>query len=171
MDFITDSLADGRKLRALVIVDDFTRECLAIEVDTSLSGERVVRVLRQLAEVRGLPDAILQDKGTELTSKAMLAWSREAEVRLQFIDPGKPMQNGHCESFNGKFRNECLSRHYFTDLEEARHIIESWRVEYNEERPHSALDYQAPQAYRLAWELQNHVHSQTENLSQTLAPN
>jgi len=171
MDFIMDSLADSRKFRNLVIIDAFTRECLAIEVDTSLSGERVARVLRRLAEVRGLPDAIVQDNGTEFTSKAMLAWSRDAEVELRFIEPGKPMQNGHCESFNGKFRDECLSRHYFTGLNDARRTIEEWRNEYNEERPHSAINYKTPNAFRLDWEQRNNVDSKTENLSATLVPN
>ena len=136
----------------------------------ALSGERVARVLRRLAEVCGLPDAIVMDNGTEFTSKAMWAWSHEAEVRLAFIEPGKPMQNGQCESFNGKFRDECLSRHYFVGLDDARRIIEAWRIEYNEERPHSALGYQTPQAFRLAWERHNNVDSQTENRSQALAP-
>jgi putative transposase len=171
MDFIMDSLADGRKFRNLVIIDAFTRECLAIEIDTSLSGERVARVLRRLAEVRGLPEAIVQDNGSEFTSKAMFTWSRDAEVELQFIAPGKPMQNGHCESFNGKFRDECLSRHYFPSLDNARHTIEAWRKEYNEERPHSAIGYQTPEAFKLAWERKNNVHSKTENLSHSLVPN
>jgi putative transposase len=169
MDFVMDTLADGRKFRAFVVVDDFTRECLGIEVDTSLSGERVARVLRRVAEVRGLPEAIVQDNGSEFTSKAMLAWSQEAEVRLAFIDPGKPVQNAYCESFNGKFRDECLSRNYFTSLDDARRIIEAWRTEYNHERPHSSLDYKTPQAYRLAWEHQNNIQSQPENLSITPA--
>ena len=159
LDFISDALASGRRFRALVVVDAFTRESLAIEADTSLSGERVVRVLRQLAQAHGLPERLVLDNGPEFTSRAMWHWSRETEVQLAFIDPGRPMQNGHCESFNGKFRDECLSQNYFTTLADARRIIQHWRHEYNQLRPHSSIGYKTPKAFRLEWNKQQQVQN------------
>lgn len=139
LDFVHDTLRNGRRIRALNIVDDFTRECLAIEVDTSISGSRVARVLDRVAETRGLPKTIVMDNGTELTSLAMLAWSAEHRVRLHYIAPGKPTQNAFVESFNGKFRDECLNESSFASLQEARDIIEAWRADYNDKRPHRSL--------------------------------
>ncbi len=136
MDFVHDSFDSGRKFRMLNIVDDFNRECLRIEVDTSLSGHRVARVLNQLAETRGLPKYIVVDNGTEFTSRAMLEWENENPTNLAFIDPGKPTQNAFVESFNGKLRDECLNENSFLNLMHAREIIEKWRLEYNSERPH-----------------------------------
>ncbi len=144
IDFVQDQLADGRRLRTLNIVDDHSRECLAIETDTSLSGRRVARVLQRLVEQRGRPQRLLMDNGPEFTSQALDNWAYAQEIKLQFIEPGKPMQNGYVESFNGKFRDECLNEHWFTSLDDAREIIESWRVDYNEERPHSSLGNMTP---------------------------
>lgn len=168
MDFVSDTLASGRRFRALVVVDAFTRECLAIEADTSLSGERVVRVLRQLTQTRGLPERIVMDNGPEFTSRAMWHWSRDTEVALAFIQPGKPMQNGHCESFNGKLRDECLSQNYFTTLADARQTIEHWRCEYNHLRPHSSIGYKTPKAFRLEWNKQQQVQKPDGKLSLSL---
>ena len=139
MDFVEDRLVYGRKFRSLTIEDTFSRESLAIEVDTSLGGVRVTRVLDQLAQDRGVPEAITVDNGTEFDSKAVDAWAYAHGVKMDFIRPGKPMENGYIESFNGKFRDECLNENIFMNLNEAREIIEVWRVDYNEERPHSSL--------------------------------
>jgi putative transposase len=165
MDFVSDCFQSGGRFRALAVIDVYTRECLALEADTSISGERVVRVLGRLAQGRALPEAIVMDNGTEFTSKAMLRWSQETEVRLQFIAPGKPVQNAYAESFNGKLRDECLNQHYFTNVHDARHKLETWRRIYNEERPHSGLKYATPQAHRLAWEQRNQIKPDQENLS------
>lgn len=131
MDLMLDSLADGRRFRTLNIVDDFSRECVAIEVDTSIPGARVVRVLKQLEQIRALPRTIVVDNGTEFTSKAMLLWSENSGIRFHFIEPGKPSQNAFIESFNGKLRDECLNENWFYGLEDAREKIETWRVDYN----------------------------------------
>jgi putative transposase len=147
MDFMTDCMATGRRLRTLNIVDDFTRECPAIEVDTSLPGARVVRVLEKLAVTRGLPETIVMDNGSEFIGKALDAWANKAGVKLHFIDPGKPTQNCYVESFNGKFRDECLNLNWFSDLADAKKMIEEWRVEYNEVRPHSSLKNATPRAF------------------------
>lgn len=144
MDFVSDQLADGRKIRTLNIVDDHTRECLAIEVDTSLSGFRVCRVLDRLVADRGHPARIITDNGPEFTSKVLDRWAYEHCVELQFIQPGKPVQNAFVESFNGTFRNECLNEHWFISLQEAKDLIEAWRVDYNTERPHSSLGGKTP---------------------------
>lgn len=144
MDFMQDSLAAGRPFRTLNIVDLATRECLAIEVDTSLPGARVVRVLAQLCAVHGRPTTITVDNGPEFAGLVLDAWAYKEGVRLDFIDPGKPMQNGHLESFNGKFRDECLNQHWFTDLDNARATIAAWRDDYNRVRPHSALGNLTP---------------------------
>ena len=148
MDLMSDSLADGRRFRTLNIVDDFSRECVAIEVDTSVPGARVVRVLERLADTRELPKTIVMDNGPEFTSKAMLLWSEEQDVRLHFIEPGKPSQNAFVESFNGKFRDECLNENWFYGLEDARGKIETWRVDYNTQRPHRSLRQLTPFEYR-----------------------
>ena len=144
MDFMRDTLADGRVFRTLNIVDDYTRECLAIEVDTSLPGARVVRVLERLAAAGRRPLHIVVDNGPEFVSKAVDQWAARSGVNLRFIDPGKPMQNGYIESFNGKFRDECLSQHWFVSLDEARSVSEQWRVDYNERRPHRSLQHLTP---------------------------
>jgi len=149
MDFMSDALSNGTRFRTLNIVDDFSRECPAIEVDTSLTGTRVVRVLDRLKEARGLPRGIVVDNGPELISKALDEWAYRNGVRLHFIEPGKPVQNAFVESFNGKFRDECLNEHWFTSLSDARKTIEDWRIDYNNHRPHSSLGYLTPVEYAL----------------------
>lgn len=144
MDLMRDTLADGRVFRTLNIVDDYTRECLAIEVDTSLPGARVVRVLEQLAATGRQPMHIVVDNGPEFTSKALDQWAVKRGVSLRFIDPGKPSQNAFVESFNGKFRDECLNGHWLISLEEARNVSADWRVDDNEQRPHQSLQYKTP---------------------------
>jgi putative transposase len=147
MDFVSDSLADGRSFRALAIVDHYTRECPVIKVDLSLPGARVLRALEQLSEERGLPAAIRVDHGPEFVCEAVRRWCEQKKVQLDYIEPGRPMQNGHVESFNGKFRDECLNTHWFTTLRQARTIVENWRTDYNEFRPHSALGYATPKEF------------------------
>jgi putative transposase len=147
MDFVQDTLASGRRFRTLNIVDDLTRECLAIEVDTSLGGQRVVRVLDRLAATRGLPQVIVSDNGPEFAGRVLDAWAYGTGVKLHFIRPGKPVENAYVESFNGKFRDECLNEHWFLDLDDARTKIETWRVDYNEVRPHSSLANATPKEY------------------------
>jgi putative transposase len=144
LDFVHDALDNGRRVRMLTIVDDFTRESIKITVDTSLSGHRVCEELEQLMESRGKPDRILSDNGTEFTSTAVLRWCQEKEVRWDYIQPGKPYQNGYIESFNGKLRDECLNENIFTSLQEAKRLVEAWREEYNERRPHSSLNGKTP---------------------------
>lgn len=144
MDYTHDQLASGRKFRTLNLMDGYTREALALEVDTSLPGLRVVRVLERLKQERGVPQAIQVDNGPEFISRAVDQWAFANGVQLHFIDPGKPTQNGFIESFNGKFRDECLNQNWFVDLDDARRIIEAWRVDYNTVRPHSSLGYQTP---------------------------
>jgi len=147
MDFVSDGLADGRRLRCLNIVDDCTRECLAIEVDTSITGTRVKAVMDRLADTRGLPRSITVDHGPEFEGQVLDAWAYQANVHLSFIRPGKPNENAYIESFNGKFRDECLNEHWFITIEHARRAIEAWRVEYNTERPHSSLGNLTPEEY------------------------
>ena len=150
MDFMADMLADGRAFRTLNIVDDLTRECLAIEVDRSLPGARVVRVLERLRETVGLPTAIVLDNGPEFAGRALDAWAYAHQVDLRFIRPGKPIENAYVESFNGKFRDECLNEHWFVSLADATATIEAWRVDYNTVRPHASLGQQTPAAYAVA---------------------
>ena len=139
MDFVADSRSDGRAIRLLTIVDDFTRESPVIEVGASLTGQHVVAVLERLRFSRGLPDRIVVDNGTEFTSKALDQWAWSRGVELHFIRPGRPVENCYIESFNGRLRDECLNQNWFESLEDARRIVEAWRKEYNGERPHSAL--------------------------------
>ena len=139
LDFVSDMLADGRRFRVLVVVDDFTRECLALVVDTSLSGMRVARELDSIVETRGRPLMIVSDNGTELTSRAILQWQEDNRVEWHYIAPGKPTQNGFVESLNGRFRDECLNEHLFRGMAAARRIIEEWRIDNNEHRPHTSL--------------------------------
>jgi putative transposase len=148
LDFVQDSLSWGRKFRMLTVVDAYTRESLAIEVDTSLSGVRVARVLERVAIDRGRPAEIVLDNGPELRSRALDQWAYESGVQLQFIDPGKPQQNGFIESFNGKLRDECLNEHWFLSLPHAQRTIEDWRVDYNLNRPHSSLGNLTPEEFR-----------------------
>jgi len=151
LDFVHDQLCWGRRLRTLNVLDVCTREALAIEVDTSLSGARVARVLERIIGERGqAPRTIVMDNGPELTSKALDQWAYLRGVDLHFIEPGKPVQNCFVESFNDKFRDECLNEHWFLSLYDAREKIEAWRVEYNRERPHSSLGNRTPEEFRQA---------------------
>lgn len=148
MDFMSDSLAvTGRKFRIFNIIDDCSRESIVQYVSFSITGERVVKILEELKLTRGLPEQIVIDNGTEFTSKAVRKWSIENNVHLHYIEKGKPTQNAFIESFNGKFRNECLNEHWFSDINEARKVIENYRIEYNEERPHSSLDGMSPNEF------------------------
>ena len=147
MDFVTDTTVNGRRFRALAIVDDYSRECPAIEVDTSLGGARVVGVLDRLAETRGLPESITVDNGPEFAGKAMDEWAYRRGIKLNFIRPGKPVENAFAESFNGRLRDECLNTNWFMSVRHAREIIEDWRLDYNEVRPHSSLKGKTPKEF------------------------
>lgn len=155
MDFMSDGLWNGRKFKALTILDIFTKECLAIEIDTSINGNRVTRVLDWLLLTRGAPEVITTDNGPEFAGIALDRWAYNHNVRLDFIKPGKPIQNAFIESFNGRLRHECLNQHYFVTLDEAKKITESWRVEYNTFRPHGSLDGLTPEEFRKNWERKN----------------
>ncbi|MCX7893888.1 MAG: integrase core domain-containing protein, partial [Burkholderiales bacterium] len=139
MDFVMDALSNGRRIKCLTIVDEFTRESLDIVVDYGISGEYVSRVLDQIAQFRGLPQAIRTDQGPEFTSRALDRWAYGKGVDIKLIAAGKPTQNAFIESFNGKFRDECLNEHWFTSLAQARDVISEWRRDYNETRPQSPL--------------------------------
>lgn len=147
LDFVHDQLACGRRFRILNIVDDVTRECLAAIPDTSISGRRVVRELTTIVERRGKPQMIVSDNGTEFTSNAVLRWSKEHQAEWHYIAPGKPMQNGYIESFNGRMRDELLNESLLLDLDQARHTIAAWIADYNTARLHSSLGYRTPAAY------------------------
>ncbi|WP_394075217.1 IS3 family transposase [Xanthobacter autotrophicus] len=144
LDFVSDAFTDGRRFRVLAVVDDFSRECLALVADTSLSGLRVTRELDALLAIRGRPATIVSDNGTELTSMAILKWCQQTGVEWHYIAPGKPMQNGFVESFNGRFRDECLNETLFSSLAQARAAIAAWKENYNMNRPHSALGHRSP---------------------------
>ena len=147
LDFVHDQLACGRRFRILNVVDDVTRECLAAIPDTSISGGRVARELTMLMARRGKPGMIVSDNGTELTSNAILAWSKDHGIDWHYIAPGKPMQNGYAESFNGRMRDELLNETLFTSLNHARSVITQWVADYNNDRPHSSLGYLTPTAH------------------------
>jgi putative transposase len=147
LDFASDVLSDGRRFRVLVVVDDFSRECLARAADSSLSGRRVTRELDRIAERRGLPLMIVSDNGTELTSHAILGWQAERGVAWHYIAPGRPMQNGLVESLIGRLRDECLNEHLFRSLPAARHTLQLWQIDYNTQRPHTSLDGLTPFAF------------------------
>ena len=139
MDFVSDSLANGRRIKCLTVADDFTHECVDIAVDYGISGQYVTRLLDRAAIFRGYPAAVRTDNGPEFTCRAFIAWAQAHDVRHILIQPGRPMQNGYIESFNGKFRDECLNEHWFQTLMQARSEIATWRQDYNEVRPHSSL--------------------------------
>jgi putative transposase len=147
MDFVSDNLFNGRRFRVLTVVDNFSRECPVMEADHSLTGQRVARVLDRIALVRGLPQIITVDNGPEFISKALDLWAVENKVRLRFIAPWKPVQNAFIESFNGRLRDECLNEHIFVNLHNAQQIIESWRQDYNTNRPHSSLNDMTPEEF------------------------
>jgi putative transposase len=144
MDFVMDALSNGRRLKCLTIVDDFTKEAVEIMTDHSISGDYVARALDQVIRFRGAPRAIRTDQGPEFTGRALDQWAYRHGVDLKLIEAGKPMQNAYVESFNGKFRDECLNEHWFSTLAEARALINAWRLDYNERRPHSSLEYLTP---------------------------
>jgi putative transposase len=144
MDFMRDTLGNGRPFRTFNLIDDGSREALRIEVDFSLTAERVVRALEEIAEDRGLPEEIVMDNGPEFASKHLDAWAVHRGVKLRFIRPGRPVENCFVESFNGTFRRDCLDAHWFEDLPHARRVIESWRLDFNHDRPHSGLGDLAP---------------------------
>jgi putative transposase len=147
MDFVSDSFASGRRFRVLTIKDLYTHEALCLHVDISITGERVAEALDRIKKARGLAPAIVCDNGSEYISKAMDQWAYRNGVELKFIQPGKPTQNAFIESFNGKFRFECLNQHWFEDLNQAKQIIENWRIEYNTDRPNKALGRMTPEEF------------------------
>jgi putative transposase len=147
LDFVHDAAVSGHSFRALSVLDVYTRECLALEVDSSLGSRRVTRVLDHLVEERGRPLALRCDNGPEFTSRQFLAWCIERGIEVIHIEPGKPVQNAHVESFHGRLREECLNASWFQNLLDARRKIAAWRTAYNEQRPHSSLGYQTPGAF------------------------
>jgi putative transposase len=147
-DFVHDACANGQKIKCLTIIDEFTRECHAIDVAGSIRSARVIDVLTRLISAHGAPVFLRSDNGPEFVSKAILEWLAEAKIDTALIDPGKPWQNGDNESFNGKFRDECLNMEWFRSRSEARVLIEIWRRHYNDVRPHSSLDYRTPKEFR-----------------------
>jgi len=147
LDFVSDALGDGRRFRILTVVDDYSRECLCLVTDTSLSGMRVARELDLVIARRGRPAGIVSDNGTELTSMAILRWGQETRVEWHYIAPGKPQQNAFVESFNGRLRDECLNETLFTSLDHARTVLEAWKDDYNTVRPHSGLGNLPPAIY------------------------
>lgn len=151
MDFVADSLDSGRRFRALTVVDLFTRECLAIEADVGLTGRKVARTLERIAVLRGYPKVITVDNGSEFYSKEMDQWAFTHSVRLDFIRPGKPVENAFIESFNGRLRDECLNGEIFVDLEAARRRLLEWKRDYNEHRPHSSLGDSSPKEFAEKW--------------------
>lgn len=148
MDFIVDGLANGRMVRILSVVDAYTRECLALEADVNLGSGRVTRVLEQLIEERGCPENLRSDNGPEFTSRRMIGWAEERRISLVHIQPGRPMQNGHVESFHGRLRDECLNANWFRTLNDVRVTLTNWQREYNWDRPHSSLGYRTPEQFR-----------------------
>ena len=155
MDFMQAVLWGGRRFRMLTVVDQFTKECPVIEVDTSITGFRVSRVLEWLQVTRGLPEFITVDNGPEFAGMALDRWAYTKNVKLDFIRPGKPTENAFIESFNGRVRQECLNQHHFLDLEEARKTIEEWRLNYNSFRPHRTLDGMTPEEFAGQWQVKN----------------
>jgi len=152
LDFLCDAVATGRVVRVLSVVDNFTRECLALEADTSFASQRVTRVLDSIISQRGRPKALRLDNGPELTSRHFLAWCIERKIAMNYIQPGKPMQNAHIESFNGRLRDECLNTNWFHNLFDARRKIAIWRNDYNRARPHSSLEYRTPDEFAAQWQ-------------------
>ena len=151
IDFVHDTLATGRRIRVLAVIDTFTRECISLEVDSSMSGHRVTRTLERVIQQRGQPESIRCDNGPEFTSRHFVAWCAERKFQLVHIQPGKPVQNAHVESFNGRLRTECLNASWFHNLFDARKKIWAWREEYNGERPHSSLGGRTPNEFAAIW--------------------
>lgn len=165
MDFLSDSTASGKRYRIFVVLDLASRECLASDVDTSITGQRVARILDRVALERGYPKEILSDNGPEFTGAALNQWAYRNRVTQLFIEPGKPMQNGYVESFNGRLRDECLNENWFRGIGEARRMIEEWRISYNTLRPHGSIDGMTPAEY--AAKLQMSGISKPQDLRQT----
>ena len=165
MDFMQEALWGGRRFRMLTVVDQFTKECPVIAVDTSINGLRVSRVLDWLSMTRTLPESITVDNGPEFAGMVLDRWAYAKSVRLAFIRPGKPVENAFIESFNGRLRQECLNQHHFLDLEEARKTIEQWRIRYNDFRPHRSLNGMTPEDFAKQWRAENNV-TNTPKLSQ-----
>lgn len=163
LDFVSDALVDGRRFRILCVIDDFTRECLATVVDNSISGIRVARELDRICDVRGRPCMVVSDNGTELTSNAILKWQQDRDVEWHYIAPGKPMQNGFVESFNGRLRDECLNEHLFSSYTHARAIVTAWRIDYNNTRPHSSLDGLTPMQFATRSKLDQNTNRANTN--------
>lgn len=149
-DFVYDACANGQKLKCLTVVEEYTRECLAIEVSGTIRSQRVIDVLTRLISLHGAPRYLRSDNGPEFVSKALLEWMCKESIKVALIEPGKPWQNGTNESFNGKFRDECLSMEWFRNRMEARVVIGDWRIHYNDVRPHSSLNYQTPHEFKMA---------------------
>lgn len=164
MDFVHDALADGKKIKCLTLIDQCTRECLLLHADTTIKGKDVAKLLTRLKWRGRCPEVLVSDNGSEFTSKAMATWAHYAGVKLHFIEPGKPTQNGFTESFNGKFRYGCLDTTWFTNLESARKQIEEWRKEYNEVRPHSSLGGKTPKEFARQFE-QKKLDEKSRNVS------
>ena len=156
MDFVMDALSDGRRIKILTVVDDYTKESLSLTVAYSIGGEQVVELLEMIVLFRGYPKAIRTDQGPEFTSKALDQWAYRHGVQAIVIQAGKPTQNAYIESFNGKFRDECLNEHWFTSIAHAREIIRQWRDDYNQTRPHSALSYLTPSEFAAIQREDNH---------------
>lgn len=148
-DFVYDACANGQKIKCLTVVDEYTRECLAINVDGAIRSSQVIEVLSKLIRTHGVPKYLRSDNGPEFVSRALLQWANKESLQIALIDPGKPWQNGANESFNGKFRDECLSMEWFRNRLEAKIVIEDWRIHYNSVRPHSSLNYQTPNEFKL----------------------
>jgi putative transposase len=165
LDFVSDALANGRAVRALTVLDDFTKESPAIEVDSSISAPRVTRVLDGVIDERGVPERIRIDNGPEFTSRCFVAWADQRGIPLTYIQPGKPVQNSFIESFNGRFRDECLNANWFENLADARRKIEAWRVDYNQHRPHSSLAYRTPEEFARQWSASPERINSDEELS------
>lgn len=170
LDFTEDALASGRKFRTANLKDACTRECPAIIVDVSLPGGRVVAMLEEVARERGYPDMAVVDNGPELRGRELDRWAHDHGVKLFFMDPGKPTQNASIESFNGRFREECLDQNWFISLAEARRVIESWRIDYNEHRPHTSLRMRTPAAFAAARPFVKRPRPPTQELSEDTSP-
>ena len=171
MDFVSDSLSSGRRIKCLTVVDDFSKESVDITVDYGISGQYVTRVLDQVARFRGYPAAVRTDNGPEFTSRAFLAWAHKNGIRHILIEPGKPMQNGYIESFNGKFRDECLNENWFESLAQAREVIAIWRQDYNEVRPHGTIGRMPPAEFAAKHRNQNPSTTEAGSVNlQTLGP-
>lgn len=153
MDFVSEVLADQRRFRCFNIVDDYTRENIVIYPDRSIPSQKLINIFNKLKITRGLPKMIVCDNGPEFISQTLDMWAYQNKVELKFIQPGKPVQNAYIESFNGKFRDECLNQHWFLNLEDARKEIEKWRKDYNQNRPHSSLKYKTPNEFAKEYEM------------------